>query len=71
MGKKLPTQVFNSDCGYFILKRYQTEHNFEMFLTKWESLYASGGPFQTLDQGENTSNRNLNNMYNKADRSKD
>ena len=55
--QKLPTLVFNSDLGNFILKRNQTEHNFEMQLIKWENLLA---PFQTSSQGENTSNRNLN-----------
>ena len=52
-------------------ERYQTEHNFEMLLVKWKSLSASGGPFQTSNQGENTSSRNLNNIDNNAATDKD
>ena len=42
------------------MKRYKTEHDFEMLLIKWKSVFASGDPFQASSQGENTSNRNLN-----------
>ena len=34
MVQKLPTDIFSSDFGHFIFKKYQKEHNFEMFLIK-------------------------------------
>ena len=59
--KKLPTQVFNSDLSHFILKRYQTEHNFEMLLIRWKSLHAPGSFNPNFKLGGNASNRSLNN----------
>ena len=50
LGSKLPTQIFNTDFGHFILKRYQTEHTFKMLLIKWKSLCTSWGPLQTSSQ---------------------
>ena len=54
--QKLSTDIFNSDFGRFIFKRYETEQNFEMLLIKWRILYASNGP------SKNTSKRYFNHI---------
>ena len=46
--QKLSTNIFKSDFGHFIFKRYQTVHSFEMLLIEWKCLYASGGPSKII-----------------------
>ena len=67
MGPKTAYLLFNSNFGNLILKRHQTEHNFEILLIKWKFMRFCWS-IQNFKPEEKYTNSNLNNMIRPAER---